>query len=187
MKTRSVTFRLRTLYYDSPHESDDGEVLTTPWLEVYYSAEDAAADNEGLSIVETLDGYGDLWFFAADGSPLRAEFSKPPHFNDNNTYFPGAYSLKRGAGDDLLRSLAKLIAKNRSPHSQIIVDIAATDETANRFGWADAQTMAHGVTHALQILPPDMLKRVVFARYPNLDELYPNIPDALAGKTPEAT
>ena len=188
MKNRSVTFRLNTLYYDSLHEGDEGELLTTPWLGIYYSAEDAAADAEGLDIVETLDGYGDLWFFASDGSPLSAEFSKAPHFNDDNTYFPGTYSLKRGTGsDDLLRSLTKLIAKNRSPHTQIIVDIAESDETANRFGWANTQTMAQGVTHALQILPPDMLKRVVFARYPHVDELYPSIPDALAGKSSEAT
>jgi hypothetical protein len=183
MKNQSVTFSLDIGFFDSCHEDDAGEVLETPLLGVYYSADDAASDRIGLEIVE-----GDLWFFACDGSPLGADFSKEPHFNDNNTFFPGTYSLKRGAGSDgLVRSLAKLVDQNRSPHTQIIVWIATCDETGNRFGWSNIQVMAEGVTRALQVLPPDMLRRVVFATLPHFDKLYPSISDALAGKSSEAT
>lgn len=183
MKNQSVTFSLDIRPFDSCDEHDAGEVLETPLLGVYYSADEAAADRIGLEIVE-----GDLWFFACDGSPLAAEFSKEPYFNNDNTFFPGTYSLKRGAsGDGLVRFLAKLVDQNRSPHTQIIVWIATRDETANRFGWSNIQTMAEGVTHALQILPPDMLRRVVFGTVPCGDELYSSISDALAGKSSEAT
>ena len=163
MEKASVTFTLDTRWSDSVDEADAGEVLATPDLHVYCSPADAAADREGLDIVETLEGYGDLWFFASDGSPLKAHFSKEPYINfEKNTYFPGIYSLEPGAGENLQDALTSLIAKNRSPHTQIIVGLAANNEVAKQFGWSDTEAMKEGTERALQILPPDMATRVVF-------------------------
>jgi hypothetical protein len=81
MKELSVTFSLDIRPFDARHVDDEGVVLETPMLGIYYSADAAAADREGLEIVETLDGSGDLWFFASDGSPLAADFSKEHVFS----------------------------------------------------------------------------------------------------------
>ena len=160
MANASVTFALEIGYYDSVAEADAGKevVLATPRLEVFSSASIAAAEREGLDIVE-----GDLWFFAFDGSPLKACFSKEPYVDtDKNTYFPGVYSLQPGCGEKLQEVIAKLIAKNPSPHTQIIVRVPATNESARGYGWSDIKSMKDGIEHALKILPSDMAKRIVF-------------------------
>jgi hypothetical protein len=156
----SVTFGLEIDSYDSVAEADAGKeiVLPTPQLEVFFSASIAAANKEGLNIVE-----GDLWFFAFDGSPLKACFSKEPYVDtDRRKYFPGVYSLQPGFGEKLQEVIAKLIAKNPSPHTQIIVRVPATNESAQRYGWSDIKAMKDGIGHALKILPSDMAKRIVF-------------------------
>lgn len=147
-------------YYDSVAEVDAGKevVLSTPQLEVFFSASTAAAKKEGLNIVE-----GDLLFFAFDGSPLKACFSKEPYVDtDKGKYFPGVYSLQPGCGEKLQEVIAKLIAKNSSPHTRIIVRVPATNESARRYGWSDIKAMKDGIEHALKILPSDMAKRIVF-------------------------
>jgi hypothetical protein len=156
----SITFSLEIGYYDSLAEADAGKevVLPTPRLEVFFSAGIAATYREGLDIVE-----GDLWFFAFDGSPLEACFSKEPYVDtDRKKYFPGVYSLRPGTGDKLQDVIAKLIAGNPSPHTQIVVCIPATNESAHEHGWSDMKAMKDGVEQALKILPPDLAKRVVF-------------------------
>jgi len=156
----SVTFGLEIGYYDSVAEADAGRevVLATPQLDVFFSASIAAAKKEGLNIVE-----GDLWFFAFDGSPLKACFSKEPYVDtDRNKYFPGVYSLQPGRGEKLQDVIAKLIAKNPSPHTRIVVRVPATNESARGYGWSDIKAMKDGIEHALKILPSDMAKRIVF-------------------------
>jgi len=160
MANASVTFGLEIGYYDSVAEADAGKevVLATPHLDVFFSASIAAAKKEGLNIVE-----GDLWFFAFDGSPLKACFSKEPYVDtDRNKYFPGVYSLQPGRGEKLQDVIAKLIAKNPSPHTRIVVRVPATNESARGYGWSDIKAMKDGIEHALKILPSDMAKRIVF-------------------------
>ena len=160
MTNASVTFGLEIGYYDSVAEADAGKevVLATPQLEVFFSAGIAAAKKEGLNIVED-----DLWFFAFDGSPLKACFSKEPYIDtDRNKYYPGEYSLQPGCGEKLQDVIAKLIAKNPSPHTRIIVRLPATNESARGYGWSDIKAMKDGIEHALKILPSDMAKRIVF-------------------------
>jgi hypothetical protein len=156
----SVTFGLEIGYYDSVAEADAGKevVLATPQLDVFFSASIAAAKKEGLNIVE-----GDLWFFAFDGSPLKACFSKEPYVDtDRKKYFSGVYSLQPGRGEKLQDVIAKLIAKNPSPHTRIVVRVPATNESARGYGWSDIKAMKDGIEHALKILPSDMAKRIVF-------------------------
>ena len=158
--TNASVFGLEIGYYDSVAEADAGKevVLATPRLEIFFSASIAAAKKEGSDIVE-----GDLWFFASDGSPLKACFSKKPYINfDRNRYFPGEYSLQPGYGEKLQDVIAKLIAKNPSPHTQIVVRVPATNESAQEYGWPDIKAMKDGVEHALKILPSEMAKRIVF-------------------------
>ena len=160
MTNASVIFGLEIGYYDSVAEADAGKevVLATPRLEVFFSASIAAAKKEGLNIVE-----GDLWFFAFDGSPLKGCFSKEPHVDtDRRKYFPGVYSLQSGCGEKLQEVIAKLIAKNPSPHTRIIVRVPATNERAQGYGWSDIKAMKDGIEHALKIFPSDMAKRIVF-------------------------
>lgn len=160
MTNASITFGLEIGYYDSLAEADAGKevVLPTPQLEVFFSASFAAAKKEGLTIVE-----GDLWFFAFDGSPLKACFSKKPYIDfDKKTYFRGVYSLQPGCGEKLQDVIAKLIANNPSPHTQIIVRIPATNESARGYGWPDIKSMKGEIEQALKILPSDMAKRIVF-------------------------
>ena len=160
MTIASVTFGLEIGYYDSVAEADAGKeiVLATPQLELFFSASIAAAKKEGLTIVE-----GDLWFFALDGSPLKACFSKEPYVDtDRGKYFPGVYSLQPGCGEKLQEVIAKLIGKNPSPHTQIVVRVPATNESARGYGWSDIKAMKDGIEHALKILPSDMAKRIVF-------------------------
>ena len=158
--TNGSVFGLEIGYYDSVAEADAGKevVLATPRLEVFFSASIAAAKKEGLNIVE-----GDLWFFAFDGSPLKACFSKEPYVDtDRKKYFPGEYSLQPGCGEKLQEVIAKLIAKNPSPHTRIIVLVPATNESARGYGWSDIKAMKDGIEHALKILTSDMAKRIVF-------------------------
>ena len=160
MTNASVTFGLEIGYYDSVAEADAGKdvVLATPQLEIFFSVGNAAAKKEGLCIAE-----GDLWFFAFDGSPLKACFSKEPYVDtDRKKYFPGIYSLQPGLGEKLQDVIAKLIAKNPSPHTRIVVRVPTTDESAQGYGWSGIKAMKEGVEHALTILPSDMAKRVVF-------------------------
>jgi len=160
MTDASITFALEIGYYDSVAEADAGKevVLPTPQLGIFSSASIAAAKKEGLTLVE-----GDLWFFAFDGSPLKAYFSKKPYVGANrNRYFAGEYSLQPGSGEKLQDVIAKLIASNPSPHTQIIVRVPATDESAREFGWSDIKSMKDGIQDALRILPSDMAKRVVY-------------------------
>jgi hypothetical protein len=156
----SVTFALDIDYYDSVSEGEAGKevVLATPRLEVFFSASAAAAKKEGLDIVE-----GDLWFFASDGQPLKACFSKEPYVDqDRNKYFSGVYSLQRECGEKLQDVIAKVIAKNPSPHTWIIVRLPYTDQAAREYGWSDIKSMRDGVERALKILSSDMAERIVF-------------------------
>jgi hypothetical protein len=158
--TNASVFGLEIGYYDSVAEADAGKevVLATPRLEVFFSASIAAAKKEGLTIVE-----GDLWLFAFDGSPLKACFSKQPYVDtDRRKYFAGVYTLQPGYGEKLQDVIAKLIAKNPSPHTQIVVRVPATNESARGYGWSDIKAMKDGIEHALKILPSDMAKRIVF-------------------------
>jgi len=160
VESASVIFALEIGFYDSLAEAAAGKevVLATPRLEVFLSASFAAAKKEGINIAE-----GDLWFFAFDGSPLKACFSKKPYINfDQKTYFPGVYSLQPGCGEKLQDVIAKLIAKNPSPHTQIIVRVPATNESARGYGWSDIKSMKGDIEHALRILPSDLAKRIVF-------------------------
>jgi hypothetical protein len=160
MTNASVIFGLEIGYYDSVVEVDAGKevVLATPQLDVFFSASNAAAKKEGLNIVE-----GDLWFFGFDGSPLEACFSKEPYVDtERKTYFPGVYSLQPGRGEKLQDVIAKLITKNPSPHTRIVVRVPATDESAQGYGWSDIKAMKEGIELALKILPSDMAKRVVY-------------------------
>jgi hypothetical protein len=173
----SVVFSLNTGYWDF-----DDESLHTPELSVYRSAADAASDNEGLSIVETLQGNDDLWFFAADGSPLEAQFSQQAYINfERNTYFRGVYSLHLGTGPTLFDAIEKIIASNgdRSPQARIGVWIAGTDEAATQFGWSTPEAMKEGVVLALRILPGDMQRRLIFAKLPYNGELFSTMEDAI--------
>ena len=138
----------------------------------------------GLEIVETLHGYGDLWFFAADGSPLEASFSQEPHFNQDNTFFPGVYSLASGIGTSLLDAVEKVIASNgeRSPQARIVVWVANTNQEAAQFGWATPAEMKEGVLLLLQILPHGTQRRLIFAKLSysgGLEGLFRTIEDAL--------
>jgi hypothetical protein len=156
----SVTFGLQIGYYDSVAEADAGKevVLATPRLEVFFSPGIAAAKKEGLCIVE-----GDLLFFAFDGSPLKACFSKEPYVDiERKKYFPGVYSLQPGCGEKLQDVIAKLIAENPSPHARIVVRVPATNESARAYGWSDIKAMKDGVEYALEVLTPYMAKRIVF-------------------------
>jgi len=160
MTNASVTFGLEIGYYDSLAEAGTGKevVLATPQLEVFFSASNATAKKEGINIVER-----DLRFFAYDGSPLKACFSKEPYVDtERKKYSPGVYSLQQGLGEKLQDVIAKLIAQNPSPHTRIVVRVPATDVSAQEYGWPDIKTMKGGIEHALKIFPSDMRKRIVF-------------------------
>lgn len=67
-------------------------------LHVFYSEEILKQNCEGLSIAE-----GDWRFFAKDGSPMEAVFTKPARiFAEKNTYTHGEYFLRPTAGDNLV-------------------------------------------------------------------------------------
>ena len=166
MDDAPIVFSLDTRYYAA---SEDPEPVTLyiPHLDVYRSAADAAANREGMEIVETLNGDDDLWLFAADGSPLEAHFSQEPHFNwdrDRPTYFAGVYSLHPGTGGNLLDAIRKVIDRNKELAQGVRIEVAipGTNEAAKRFGWPDTVGMKEGVERSLQILPADMRARVVF-------------------------
>lgn len=158
----SITFSLEIGFYDPAEKGDREDCHVTPQLGIYCSAADATADREGLDIVE-----GDLWFYAADGSLMQAQFSEEPYVSaDKPTYFPGIYGLHPGSGEPLLHAIARIIAENgdSSPRTRIVVSMAATDEVAKQFGWPDMAAMKEGVKRALRILPPDMFRRLVSVR-----------------------
>ena len=160
MTNASITFGLEIVYHDSDADADrDKEVvLVTPRLEIFASADIAAAKKEGLNILEK-----NLWFFAFDGSPLKACFSKEPYFHaDRKKYFPGIYSLQPGHGEKLQDVITKLIARNPSPHTRIIVRLPANDESAREFGWPGIKARKENMKHALDFLQADMVKRIVF-------------------------
>ena len=175
----SVVFGFNSGTWDFDESSD--EPLRTPELSIYSTAADAAADNEGLSIVETLNGYDDLWFFAQDGSPLEAHFSQQPYINfEKNEYFRGVYSLHPGSGTTLFDAITRVIESNhdRSSQARIAVWIAGADETAKKFGWSSPEAMKQGVVLALRLLPQDMQGRLIYARMSD-SGLFSNIDDAL--------
>jgi hypothetical protein len=154
---RSIVFGLEFRAYDGVAEDGKEVVLTTPLLEVFASEIHAAAKKEGINISE-----GDLTFFAFDGSPLLACFSKEPFFHENgNTYFPGAYSLQRGSGEYLQDVVAICIAQNPSPHTRIVIRMATTDSEAQWYGWPDVIAMRDEVERALKLLPSQMQRRIV--------------------------
>lgn len=158
-----IVFSLETGIYDSTAVEDAGKevVLWTPQLGIFYSADFAAKNRYGLDIVE-----GDLRFFAADGSPLEANFSVEPRFNSNNTFFPGIYTLKSGTGINLQTALKDRIAANVSPHARIKVRTPkSNDSAANGWGWPDAATMRAGIVVALSILPEELAQRVDFEEF----------------------
>jgi hypothetical protein len=160
MKNSTVTFVLRIDYYDSDAPSDKGKnvVLACPHLSVFSSAQMAAAFEEGLEIVE-----GDIVFFAADGSPLKANFSEKPYVDaKNKKYFAGAYSLEAGKGDNLQTAIEKIIASNASPHARIRVYATGDTEMAREYGWQSAKAMKDGIAQALKILPPELADRVLY-------------------------
>jgi len=70
----------------------------TVWsLVTYGTAAEAIEQTPGINIVEK-----DTFFFAADGTPLEAHFSKPAYFRSNGTaYTNGVYSLAPGTGRTL--------------------------------------------------------------------------------------
>ena len=163
MTNTSVTFSLELGSYDSLDEADAGKDVTflTPQINVYFSANHAAADKEGINIWE-----GDLWFFASDGLPLEASFSKKPYVDMvKNEYFRGVYTLQPGHGESLQDAIAKIVGQNDSPHSQIIVRMPDTNEGARVYGWSDIESMTAGIENALEFLPLDMARRIVF-EYP---------------------
>ena len=58
---------------------------------------EAIEQTPGINVVEQ-----DTFFFASDGSPLEARFSKPAHFHsDGQSYTNGVYSLEPGTGRTL--------------------------------------------------------------------------------------
>ena len=155
----NIVFSLETGIYDSTSPEDAGKevVLWTPQLGIFPSAETAIHRYFGLEIVE-----GDLKFFAADGSPLAANFSKEPSFPDSGTrtFFPGIYTLQPGTGEDLQTALAMRVEANVTPNAQIVVWQPTLDKIAVFWGWPDAKTMSSAITEALKILPPELTKRV---------------------------
>ncbi|HEX4303365.1 MAG TPA: hypothetical protein VHZ78_11265 [Rhizomicrobium sp.] len=157
MTNPSFVFALEIGYRDANPESDNSEVLATPNLKVFSNATVAAASNEGINIVE-----GDLWFFAADGSPLKALFSKEPYVDTERLkYFVGKYSLQVGQGRKLQEVISGILSGNPS-RAQIIVRAAASNESAQEYGWSDVEAMKGNVERALKILSPDMAELVVF-------------------------
>src|SRR5262249_9242611 len=118
----------------------------------------AATKKQGLSILE-----GDLCFFAFDGSPLKACFSKEAYVDtERNKYFPGVYSLRPEQGEKLQDVIAQRIVNNPSPHTRIMVYLPADEVSARGYGWSSVEAMKVDVEHALKILPSDLARRVVF-------------------------
>jgi hypothetical protein len=129
-------------------------------LGIFHSARIAAEQRYGLEVVE-----GDLRFYAADGSPLEANFIKEPSFaTDMRTFFPGVYTLRPGTGNYLQTVLAERIAFNVSPYAQIMVYVPISQESASNWGWPNAKAMEDGIAEALKILPSELLRRVTFKK-----------------------
>lgn len=163
-KSPTTVFTLETGMYDSDAEEDRGKevVMPTPCLSVYRSTIEAAAAVEGLNIVE-----GDIWFFAADGAPLEAEFSAMPYINsEKNTYFAGVYKLVPGQGETLQHVLAEGTGGDDLSPIKIVVYVPATDAYARSCGWPDAKSMNESIAPALDFLPRELLKRVRFEMRP---------------------
>ncbi|HEY0105989.1 MAG TPA: hypothetical protein VGB91_07890 [Rhizomicrobium sp.] len=157
MTNPSFVFALKIGYRDATPEADKSDVLATPNLEVFSNATVAAASNEGINIVED-----DLWFFAADGSPLEALFSERPYVDaERLKYFAGKYSLRVGQGKTLQEMISSILP-NKPSHAQITVRVAASNERAQEYGWSDVEVMKSNVERALKILSPDVARLVVF-------------------------
>lgn len=164
MPASAAIFALEIGFYDSkPGGPDADNVVTpTPCLTLYPSTDAAAAANEGLTIVE-----GDIWFYAADGAPMEADFSEEPYINnEKNTYFPGVYKLVPGEGETLQQVLAEETPAHAPPPVGIVVYVPSTDDYARGCGWMDAKTMNVSISAALHFLPKDLLKRVRFEARP---------------------
>lgn len=158
MMNDSLVFALEVDYRDAIPQRELSEVVATPKLEVFSNATIATTSNEGINIVE-----GDLWFFAADGSPLEALFSEEPYVdNKKQKYFAGKYFLRAGRGKSLQEVISDILPHTGSSRACIIVRVPASDNGAQEYGWQDALAMKSNVEQALKILPPDMAELVVF-------------------------
>jgi len=149
-----LVFSLHFTYWDDPREPDGTNIVARPALEAFADAALAAASNEGLGIME-----GDLWFFAADGSPLEAVFSEQPYVDTERLkYFAGRYSLQPGTG----KTLREIIADRCPAVPQIIVKNARSEATARRNGWSTVEEVKSKVREALHAAVPDLAKSAEF-------------------------
>jgi hypothetical protein len=162
MADPTLVFALEFTYWDAPPESGTTEVITTPTLNAFANAALAASSNEGLNIVE-----GDLWFFAADGSPLEAAFSEQPYVNvERLKYFAGKYSLQAGRGETLREMISDVLPLVPPQCAKIIVRVATSNDVAREHGWPDVETMKMCVDQALEATLPDMAKLIDFDIFP---------------------
>jgi hypothetical protein len=158
MTNTTLVFALQLSYWDASPESASTEVRANPDLEVFSNTTLAAASKEGINIVE-----GDLWFFAADGSPLEAVFSEQPYVdNERLKYFAGKYSLHAGRGKTLRQMISNVLSDYPPLGEKIIVRVAASDEVAQKYGWSDVEEMRSNVDQALEAAVPDLAKLVEF-------------------------
>jgi hypothetical protein len=157
MTAPTLVFALEFTYWDARPESDGTEVIARPNLDAFSTAVLAASSNEGINIVE-----GDLWFFAADGSPLEAVFSERPYVDaERLKYFTGKYSLQAGHG----KTLREMISDRSYRDPQIIVRLADSNEVAQKYGWSDVEEMKSNVDQALSDAVPDLTKLVEFESF----------------------
>jgi hypothetical protein len=162
MADPTLVFALEFTYWDAPPESGTTEVITTPTLNAFANASLAVSSNEGLNIVE-----GDLWFFAADGSPLEATFSEQPYVDvERLRYFAGKYSLQAGRGKTLREMISDVLSDVLPQCAKIIVRVATSNEVARDHGWTDVETMKNSVNQALEAAVPDMAKVIDFDIFP---------------------
>jgi hypothetical protein len=148
MTATNLVFSLEFTSWDAPPESGGTEVIVKPTLEAFSNAALAASSHEGINIVE-----GDLWFFAADGSPLEAVFSEQPYFDSKRSeYFAGIYCLRAGRG----KTLREMVLEGYPADAPIIVRVATSNEAAQRYGWTDVEEMKNKVNQALEGALPDL-------------------------------
>ena len=162
MTVPGLVFALAIRHWDAPPESGSARVIAKPDLAAFANEAVAAASNEGINVVE-----GDLWFFAADGSPLEAVFSEPPYVDaERLTYFAGTYSLRAGRGMTLRRMLSEILSDNPVRGARIAVRIATSNDVAQQHGWPNALAMESDLEQALEAAIPDLAKLIVFEAYP---------------------
>ena len=158
MTALALVFALEISYWDAPPESGSTETIAKPDLEVFSNAVLAAASNEGINIAE-----GDLWFFAADGSPLEAVFSERPYVDTERLkYLAGKYALQAGCGKPLRESIWDILSEVPMPGAQIVVRVANSNEVAREHGWSDVDAMKSSIEQALEAAVPDLINLVVF-------------------------